>query len=172
MASMVSAPRYRAPMRRLIELSRYVVAVPAVGSIIGAFILMVIGTIEILRSLVKLFDTAIPLKESVVSILTAVDTLLLATVLLVIGYGLYELFVDADVQLPPWLEIRSLDDLKAKLIGVVVAIIAVVFLGVLVDATDANDIMLIGIGAGAVVLGLAAFTYATRKEPGSKPQQP
>ena len=135
-------------MRRLIELSRYVVAVPAVGSIVGAFILMVIGTWEIVRSLVKLFDTAIPLKESVVSILTAVDTLLLATVLLVIGYGLYELFVDADVQLPPWLEIRSLDDLKAKLIGVVVAIIAVVFLGVLVDATDANDVMLIGIGRG------------------------
>jgi uncharacterized membrane protein YqhA len=159
-------------MRRLIELSRYVVAVPAVGSIIGAFILMVIGTWEILRSLIKLFDTAIPLKESVVSILTAVDTLLLATVLLVIGYGLYELFVDADVELPPWLEIRSLDDLKAKLIGVVVAIIAVVFLGILVDSTDANDVMLIGVGAGAVVLGLAAFTYATRKDPGSKPQQP
>jgi uncharacterized membrane protein YqhA len=159
-------------MRRLIELSRYVVAVPAVGSIVGAFILMVIGTWEIGRSLVKLLDTAVPLKESVVSILTAVDTLLLATVLLVIGYGLYELFVDADVQLPPWLEIRSLDDLKAKLIGVVVAIIAVVFLGVLVDATDAYDIMMIGIGAGAVVIGLAAFTYATRKEPGSRPQQP
>lgn len=150
-------------MRRLIELSRYVVAVPAVGSIIGAFVLMVIGTWDIIRSVIKLFDTGIPLKESVVSILTAVDTLLLATVLLVIGYGLYELFVDSSVQLPPWLEIRSLDDLKAKLIGVVVAIIAVVFLGILVDATEANDIMLIGIGAGSVVIGLAAFTYATRK---------
>lgn len=147
----------------MIELSRYVVAVPAVGSIIGAFVLMVIGTWEIVRSVVKLFDTGIPLKESVVSILTAVDTLLLATVLLVIGYGLYELFVDASVKLPPWLEIRSLDDLKAKLIGVVVAIIAVVFLGVLVDATDPNDVMLIGIGAGSVVVGLAAFTFATRK---------
>ena len=150
-------------MRRLIELSRYVVAVPAIGSIIGAFVLMIIGTWDIVRSVIKLFDTGIPLKESVVSILTAVDTLLLATVLLVIGYGLYELFVDSSVQLPPWLEIRSLDDLKAKLIGVVVAIIAVVFLGILVDATDANDIMLIGIGAGSVVIGLAAFTYATRK---------
>ena len=150
-------------MRRLIELSRYVVAVPAVGSIVGAFVLMIIGTWDIVRSVIKLFDTGIPLKESVVSILTAVDTLLLATVLLVIGYGLYELFVDSSVQLPPWLEIRSLDDLKAKLIGVVVAIIAVVFLGILVDATDANDIMLIGIGAGSVVIGLAAFTYATRK---------
>lgn len=150
-------------MRRLIELSRFVVAIPAIGSIIGAFILMVIGTWEIIRSFLALIDRNVDLKESVVAILTAIDTLLLATVLLVIGYGLYELFVDSNVRLPPWLEIKSLDDLKAKLIGVVVAIIAVVFLGVLVDSTDANDIMLIGIGAGAVVIGLAAFTYATRK---------
>ena len=150
-------------MRTLIERSRYIVALPALGSILGALVLMIIGTWEIVRSLVKLVDLDIPVKESVVSILTAVDTLLLATVLLVIGYGLYELFVDSSVKLPPWLEIRSLDDLKAKLIGVVVAIIAVVFLGVLVDATDANDVMLIGIGAGSVVIGLAAFTFATRK---------
>ena len=159
--------RYGAGVRRLIELSRYVVAVPAIGSILGAITLMVIGTWDIIRSIIKLFDVSIPLKESVVTILTAVDTLLLATVLLVIGYGLYELFVDANVKLPPWLEIRSLDDLKAKLIGVVVAIIAVVFLGVLVDSKDPNDVMLIGIGAGAVVIGLAAFTYATKKD-GSK----
>lgn len=150
-------------MRRLIELSRFIVAVPALGSIVGAFILMGIGTWEIVASFLKLLDTEVKVKESVVAILTAIDTLLLATVLLVIGYGLYELFVDSNVRLPPWLEIKSLDDLKAKLIGVVVAIIAVVFLGVLVDSTDANDIMLIGIGAGAVVIGLAAFTYATRK---------
>jgi uncharacterized membrane protein YqhA len=153
-------------MRRMIELSRFVVAVPAFGSILGAITLMIIGTWEIIRSIVKLFDTSIPIKESVVTILTAVDTLLLATVLLVIGYGLYELFVDSSVKLPPWLEIRSLDDLKAKLIGVVVAIIAVVFLGVLVDSKDPNEVMLIGIGAGAVVIGLAAFTYATKKDGG------
>lgn len=151
-------------MRRFIELSRFVVAIPAIGSILGSFTLMVIGTWEIIRSIVKLFDTSVPLKESVVTILTAVDTLLLATVLLVIGYGLYELFVDSNVKLPPWLEIRSLDDLKAKLIGVVVAIIAVVFLGELVDASDPNDVMLIGIGSGAVVIGLAGFTFATRRE--------
>lgn len=150
-------------MRTFIEKSRYVVAIPAVGSIIGAFVLMIIGTWEIVRSVVKLFDLDTPLKESVVSILTAVDTLLLATVLLVIGYGLYELFVDSEVQLPPWLEIRSLDDLKAKLIGVVVAIIAVVFLGVLVDSADPNEVMMIGIGAGSIVIGLAAFTFATKK---------
>lgn len=150
-------------MRRLIELSRYVVALPALGAIIGSFVLMAIGLWDVGASVVKLFQSEIAMKESVVSILAAVDTLLLATVLMVIGYGLYELFVDDSVQLPAWLEIRSLDDLKAKLIGVVVAIIAVVFLGILTDATSAADVMTIGIGAGAVLVGLAAFTFASRK---------
>ena len=113
-------------MRRLIELSRYVVAVPAIGTIIGSFVLMLLGVWEIGVSIVNLVNHSVSVKQSVVGILTAVDTLLLATVLLVIGYGLYELFVDSSVQLPDWLEIRSLDDLKSKLIGVVVAIIAVV----------------------------------------------
>jgi uncharacterized membrane protein YqhA len=150
-------------MRRLIEVSRFVVAVPAVGSIIGSFVLMIIGVWEIGGSIINLFNQSISIKQSVVGILTAVDILLLATVLLVIGYGLYELFVDSSVQLPAWLEIRSLDDLKSKLIGVVVAIISVVFLGILVDLNDPSDILYVGAGAGAVVLGLAAFTYATRK---------
>jgi uncharacterized membrane protein YqhA len=150
-------------VRRLIELSRYVVALPALGAIIGSFVLMAIGLWDVGSSVVQLFQSEIAMKESVVSILAAVDTLLLATVLMVIGYGLYELFVDDTVQLPAWLEIRSLDDLKAKLIGVVVAIIAVVFLGILTDATSAADVMTIGIGAGAVLVGLAAFTFASRK---------
>ena len=151
------------PVRRLVELSRFVVALPALGSIFGAVILMVIGTLEIARSAIDLFDSSTPLKVTVVGILTAVDTLLLATVLLVIGYGLYELFVDSKVTLPPWLEIRSLDDLKSKLIGVVVAIIAVVFLGILVDAKDADAVLRIGVGAGVVIAGLAAFTYTSKK---------
>jgi uncharacterized membrane protein YqhA len=151
-------------MRRLIELSRFAVAVPAVTSIIASFVLMGIGVWEVVMSIVHLIDTSVSIKLTVVAILTAVDTFLLATVLLVIGYGLYELFVDSEVKLPQWLEIRSLDDLKTKLIGVIVAILGVVFLGALVDRRDANSVMLIGAGVGAVVIGLAAFTYATKRK--------
>jgi uncharacterized membrane protein YqhA len=151
-------------MRRLIELSRFAVAVPAVTSIVASFVLMGIGVWEVVMSIVHLIDTSVSIKLTVVAILTAVDTFLLATVLLVIGYGLYELFVDNEVKLPEWLEIRSLDDLKTKLIGVIVAILAVVFLGALVDRSDANSVMLIGGGVGAVVIGLAAFTFATKRK--------
>lgn len=150
-------------MRRFVELSRFVVILPAFGSLLGAFVLMLIGVWEVFNSIWGIFNSSSPLKDTVVGILTAVDTLLLATVLLVIGYGLYELFVDAEVQLPPWLEIRDLDDLKNKLIGVVVAIIAVVFLGQLVDNNSSNEVFLAGAGSGALVLGLAAFTFATKK---------
>ena len=151
-------------MRRLIELSRFAVAIPAVTSIIASFVLMGIGVWEVVMSIVHLIDTSVSIKLTVVAILTAVDTFLLATVLLVIGYGLYELFVDSEVKLPEWLEIRSLDDLKTKLIGVIVAVLAVVFLGALVDRSDANSVMLLGAGVGAVVVGLAAFTFATKRK--------
>lgn len=150
-------------MRRFVELSRYVVILPVLGSLLGALTLMLIGTWEVFKSIFGILNSSSPLKDTVVGILTAVDTLLLATVLLVIGYGLYELFVDAEVNLPPWLEIKDLDDLKNKLIGVVVAIIAVVFLGQLVDNNSSNDVFLAGAGSGALVIGLAAFTFATKK---------
>lgn len=114
------------------------------------------------------YDTVVNqayLKDTIVEVLTAVDAILLGTVLLVIGYGLYELFVDEDIEVPAWLQVRDLDDLKSKLIGVVVAIIAVVFVGIFVDAKRGTDVISYGVGAGALVVGLAIFAYATKKAP-------
>ena len=150
-------------MRRLFEISRYAVIIPSAASIIGAIVLMILGSIEIVRSALDVVLKQVPLKETVVAILTSVDAILLGTVLLVIGYGLYELFIDTNLEVPDWLEINTLDDLKAKLIGVVVAIIAVIFVGVFVDTDRAADVVSYGLGAGALVTGLAIFAYATKK---------
>jgi uncharacterized membrane protein YqhA len=151
-------------MRRLIEISRFAVTLPAVASLLGGILLMILGSIGILLATVSTVLNRAPLKETIVSILTSVDAILLGTVLLVIGYGLYELFVDTNLEIPQWLEINTLDDLKAKLIGVIVAIIAVIFVGVLVDAKSASDVMFYGVGAGAVIVALAGFSYATKKK--------
>ena len=93
---------------------------------------------------------------------------MLGTVLLVIVYGLYELFIDEDLKVPVWLQVHDLDDLKSKLIGVVVAIIAVIFVGVFVDINRADDVLAFGVGAGALVTGLAIFAFATKKDPSMK----
>jgi len=145
-------------------LTRYVVFVPAIASIIGALLLMAQGSLAMVMAVIDTISNGYGLKQTIVEVLTAVDAILLGTVLLVIGYGLYELFIDADLEVPQWLRVYDLDDLKSKLIGVVVAIIAVVFVGVFVDSNRASDVISYGVGAGALVVGLAIFAFATRKE--------
>lgn len=151
-------------MKRILGLTRYAVVVPALASIIGALLLMAQGSFAMVMVVFDVILEEFSLKETIVEVLTAVDAILLGTVLLVIGYGLYELFIDADIDVPLWLRVQDLDDLKSKLIGVVVAIIAVVFVGVFVDSNRAADVISYGVGAGALVVGLAIFAYATRKE--------
>lgn len=156
-------------MRQILGLTRYAVVVPAIASIIGALLLMAQGSIEMVIVVYQSVTTDTYLKDTIVDVLTAVDAILLGTVLLVIGYGLYELFIDTEIKVPAWLQVRDLDDLKSKLIGVVVAIIAVVFVGVFVDSNRADEVLSYGLGAGALVAGLAVFAIATRKsdKPGS-----
>ena len=161
--SILSHSDYTSLMRKLVGLTRYTVFVPAIASILGALFLMAQGSIAVVITVINSVVEQTPLKDVIVEVLTAVDAILLGTVLLVIGYGLYELFVDTELDVPAWLQIKDLDDLKSKLIGVVVAIIAVVFVGVLVDSTRAGDVLAYGAGAGAVVLGLGVFAWATRK---------
>ena len=149
------------PMKKILGLTRYAVIVPAIASIIGALLLMGQGSIEMISVVIDAVSSGVALKETIVAVLTAVDAILLGTVLLVIGYGLYELFIDADIEVPLWLRVNNLDDLKSKLIGVVVAIIAVVFVGVFVDSNRSQEVISYGVGAGALVVGLAIFAWAS-----------
>ena len=151
-------------MRTVVGYTRFTVFVPALASIVGALLLMAQGSIAVIQAVISAIVSQAPLKDSIVEVLTAVDAILLGTVLLVIGYGLYELFVDDKITVPAWLQINDLDDLKSKLIGVVVAIIAVIFVGVLVDANRADDVLSFGVGAGALVLALGVFAFATKKK--------
>lgn len=151
-------------MKKILGLTRYVVVVPAIASIVGALLLMGQGSLEMITVVIDALTSGANLKETIVEVLTAVDAILLGTVLLVIGYGLYELFIDADIDVPMWLRVNNLDDLKSKLIGVVVAIVAVVFVGVFVDSNRSQDVISYGVGAGALVVGLAIFAWASNRE--------
>jgi uncharacterized membrane protein YqhA len=151
-------------MKKLFGVTRYAVVIPSLASILGALLLMAQGSVEMVFVIIDAISNESSLKESIVQVLTAVDAILLGTVLLVIGYGLFELFIDDELPVPLWLRVYDLDDLKSKLIGVVVAIIAVVYVGIFVDANRSKDVLSYGVGAGALVVGLAIFAYATKKE--------
>jgi len=75
---------------------------------------------------------------------------------------LYELFIDDTLPLPSWLEIHNLDDLKSKLIGVVVVVLGVLFLGQVIAWDGQRD--LLGYGT-AIALIVAALTYFLSQQP-------
>ena len=155
-------------MNKLLARARYAVFIPALASILGALLLMFQGSVAMVVTIIDVVTEGTKLKLTIVDILTAVDAILLGTVLLVIGYGLYELFIDEDLEVPVWLQVQDLDYLKSKLIGVVVAIISVIFVGVFVDTDRAADVISYGVGAGAILTGLAFFAFATRKDPSER----
>ncbi len=82
-------PRIRS-MRKILGLTRYVVFVPAVASIIGALLLMAQGSIAMINGVIDSVTGKTYLKVTIVEVLTAGDAMRLGTVLLVIGHGLYE----------------------------------------------------------------------------------
>ncbi|HSN46841.1 MAG TPA: YqhA family protein, partial [Casimicrobiaceae bacterium] len=95
-----------------------------------------------------------------------VDLFLLGTVFLIIALGLYELFISDKLDLPHWLVIRTLDDLKHKLIGVVVVVTAVLFLGQVVTWDGERDILGFGVAIAVVIAALTWFLATAAKKPG------
>lgn len=89
-----------------------------------------------------------------------VDVFLLATVIQVTSVGLYQLYFNSHMALPDWLIIRSLDDLKSKLINVVITMLGISFLGRVLIWEKGLDIAYLG---GAIALVVGALTLFLRE---------
>lgn len=94
--------------------------------------------------------------DAVVQILEVIDTYLLATVLVILAVGLYELFI-ADLPAPAWLVIEDLADLKAKVSDVIVLLLAIKFLGKFLTVDEPLDAVWYAIAVTLVGGLLIAF---------------
>lgn len=140
--------------------SRFLVVLGVLGCLILATLLFVYGAWHSLELVVSSAQGGIAGKKMIVAAIELVDAFLLATAFYLIALGLYELFISTEIALPPWLEIRSFDDLKKKLLGVVITVLAVLFLAQIVAWDGERE--LLGFGA-SIALVIAALTYFLRK---------
>lgn len=154
------SPRTRGRGQPAVSLTRFLVLVPAVGMMLGAITLTLVGAIEVYRTIMAAFGGQSEAKDYVIAFVEIADVFLLAVVLFIIAIGLYELFIGEVPGLPDWLVFESLDDLKSQLIGVVVVVLAVFFLGRALHGDDALNLLYLGAGIAAVTAALSLFLRA------------
>ena len=133
-------------MARLVGNLRYFVIVAVIGiaaRAVATFGRATLITVDFIDDLVR--TSAWQGDDTVIALLQVLDLYLVGTVLIITSIGLYELFI-GEVQLPEWLVIRTLSDLKAKIVEVIVLVIEIEFLEGLAQGRVAIDIFWLSTG--------------------------
>ena len=149
--------------------SRFIVILSVIFGLFGAIVLFVVASIDIYSISVFTIKALIShshppkLHESLVStIIGAVDLYLIAVVLFIFAFGLYELFVsDIDEAINEQkaskiLQIKSLDQLKDKIAKVIVMVLVVSFFQRVLhtEYNGAQEMLYFAISILALAIGL------------------
>lgn len=119
--------------------SRFIVLLAVIFGLIGAIVLFVVASMDIWQVAVYTYETIISHahpehfhEDIVAGIIGAVDLYLIAVVMFIFSFGLYELFISeideaANEKGSKILAIHSLDQLKDKIAKVIVMVLVVNF---------------------------------------------
>jgi uncharacterized membrane protein YqhA len=150
--------------------TRFFVLLAVVFSMLGGIALFIVASVDVWHVVVSVFETYLGgvhlpnFHEKIVAeLIGAVDLYLIAIVLFIFGFGLYELFISKiDVAersaASRILEIHSLDELKDKLAKVIIMVLIVGFFKRAMHTTygGATDMLML---AGAIFLLALAFYF-------------
>ena|SRR5437762_1785821 len=153
--------------RQILAGSRYLVILAVIGSFLASISVLVYGGLTVVSIMIEAFThgtfTTVGAKQLAVECIELIDLFLLGTVLYIVALGLYDLFVDDSLPMPKWLVISNLEDLKEKLIGVIIVLLAVTFLGFVVTWDGNVNIVALGIAVGLVIFSLGYLLSITYK---------
>ncbi len=153
---------------RMFGTTRYVMTVAVLATFLGATVLLIDGILQMAKAIwYGIFGNQTATVDSVslrVEVIEAVDVILVATVLFVIAFGLYQLFVDPTLRstLPPWLRISAIGNLEVRLGGMVVTVLSIIALTQALESHGggANGL---GFEIAAVIAAISLFLFQERK---------
>jgi uncharacterized membrane protein YqhA len=126
---------------------------------LGAF---VYGTALFVQAVGHIAEHAFPVRHQIGLFLADIDLFLVGATLLISAVGFYELFIreihlDGSRRIPAWLEMRDLNDLKGRVIAMIVLVLSVSFVEVVVNSYSGQDVLDTGGGIAAVVVALTVY---------------
>ncbi len=148
-------------MGPLLGASRFMIILAVIGALLAATTLLVFGLIEtvvLIQSTISSGEVSRKVAKTLsLEFIEIIDLFLLGTVFYIVAIGLYELFISTNIKVPAWLSITTLDDLKNKLIAVVIVVLGVLFLGQVVSWDGERDLLGYGVANALVIVALTYF---------------
>lgn len=152
----VDKPKKWFLLKNIVLISRIMVVIAIFGLLLTSIFVIITGFAELFRIISFLMEGGLLSEEAgtflSVTVTEMIDLYLIGLVLIIIALGLYQLFIDPDIELPEWLDTPSFEALKGRLLVVVVVVLAVMFLGYAAEATDATFIAGIGVAISLVII--------------------
>ena len=146
--------------------TRFVVIIAVVLSIISSISLFLIGGWDIIQATIfnnPIFnENIINSNDLLFKIISSIDLFLIGIVLLIFGFGVYELFISEidfakDKFADSTLKINNLDQLKNKIIKVIIIVLIVKFFEKVLklshNFTTPNDLLLFSISILSICIG-------------------
>ncbi len=161
-------------MTRFLGWCRLILFVPVFGCIVLTAAVVMMGVGRMWTAAQAQFEagwdfSAKASKAMSLAVIEIIDLFLVGTVSYITAVGLYKLFIaGTEIRLPVRLQISNLKDLEDKIIGVIVAALAVAFLGRAAAADRPEALLNYGGGIALVIAALAFFMAYAGKSKSAK----
>jgi len=158
-------PKGQQRFEQMLALSRLLVYIPVVFLLVDAAASFVYGTDVLIRT-ASAFGGEQPTDRvdgTIGRFLIVMDAFLVGATFLIAAFGFYELFICKNNQesrrywLPSWLKMHDLEDLKARVVSMLILVAAITFVDVAVETHDERSTFYMGIGIAVVIVALTAF---------------
>jgi uncharacterized membrane protein YqhA len=151
---------------RVLIASLRLTVIPIAVLILAGFGAFAYGIAVFIHSIDSVVSHPFPVGHQVGYFLLDIDLFLIGVTLLISGVGLYELFIreipdDQAASLPTWLQIRDLNDLKGRVIAMIILVLSVSFVETAVDSPDGRQLLELGGGVALVIVALTVFMRLT-----------
>lgn len=150
-------------MGKILSFTRYLILIAVLALVVTALAGFGWGVIKTVDAVALVLSSLGKDPGIIIALVEVVDAFLVATAVLIFGMGLYELFI-GELNLPAWIQIHNLHDLKAKLGGVLVLVMAVKFLEKLAEWKNAQETLFFALAIAIISAVLIAFSVFGGKD--------
>jgi len=146
-----------------LALARLLVLVPVIILVLAAAGIFAYAAVVFFASMPGLFAHPTPVGHKLSVFVVEIDLFLIGATLIIAAYGFYELFISkigdgpSRGKLPAWLEMRDLNDLKARVASMLVLVAAVTFVDQVLAENLGLNILYLGVAVALVIGALIAF---------------